>query len=174
MTEVYLGLGSNLGDRREHLRRALDRLADHCVVKRVSSLYETEPVDCPGPERFLNAVAEIETSLSPRDLLAFLRGIEADQGRVRRIKNDSRTLDLDIVFYDDRIIDADDLAVPHPRLHERSFVLIPLTEIAPDLIHPGLSARISDLATQPSGDEELIPIETNWWTPRGALRDPDV
>ena len=169
MAEVYLGLGSNLGDRREHLSRALDRLAEHCVVKRVSSLYETEPVDCPGPERFLNAAAQIETRLSPRDLLALLRGIEAGQGRVRRVKNDARTLDLDILFYDDRIIDEDDLAVPHPRLHERSFVLIPLTEIAPGLVHPALSGKVSDLAKRSTGSQQVIPIETNWWgAPEGS------
>ena len=163
MTEAYLGLGSNLGDRREHLRRAIDRLDEQCVVRRISSLYETEPIACPGPEKFLNAAAHIETALSPLDLLAFLRGIETDQGRVRRVKNDPRTLDLDILFCSGAIINEDDLVVPHPRLHERGFVLIPLAEIAPDVVHPVLSAKVSELARQLPGRQQVIPIEADWW-----------
>ena len=165
MAEAYLGLGSNLGDRRQYLRRALDRVAERCVVKKVSSLYETEPVGCPGPEKFLNAVAHIATALPPRGLLAFLRDIETDQGRVRRVRSEPRTLDLDILFYDDQVIEVEDLVIPHPRLHERSFVLIPLAEIAPDLIHPALSATTSDLAQRLSSHEAVVHVEENWWTP---------
>lgn len=165
VAEVYVGLGSNLGDRREHLRLALDRVAERCVVQKVSSLYETDPVGCPGPERFLNAAAQVETALDPRDLLEFLRSIEADEGRVRRIRNDPRTVDLDILLYADRIIDEDDVQIPHPRLHERGFVLIPLAEIAPDLVHPVLSAKVSDLASQSTDRAEVTLVETNWWHP---------
>ncbi len=171
MADMYLGLGSNLGDRREHLRRALDRVSERCVVKKVSSLYETDPVGCPDPERFLNAAAHIETVLSPSELLDFLRSIERDEGRVRRRKNDPRTLDLDILLYGNRILDEDDLAVPHPRLHERAFVLIPLAEIARDVVHPALSVKVSDLATPFKGSQQVIPIETNsWYSPEVPAR----
>ena len=179
MADMYLGLGSNLGDRREHLRRALDRVSERCVVKKVSSLYETDPVGCPGPERFLNAAAHIETVLIPAranysETLrpeGFLRSIERDEGRVRRRKNDPRTLDLDILLYGNRILDEDDLAVPHPRLHERAFVLIPLAEIAPDVVHPALSVKVSDLATPFKGSQQVIPIETNsWYSPEVPAR----
>ena len=163
MAEVFLGLGSNLGDRREYLRRAVDRVSDRCVVLRVSSLYETEPIGCAGPQRFLNAVSLIETPLSPRELLHFLCGIEADEGRVRHVKNDTRTLDLDILFYGDRIIDADGLTVPHPRLHDRGFVLVPLAEIAPNLVHPLLSTKISVLAGRLRDDQQVLPVEADWW-----------
>ena len=166
MAEVYLGLGSNLGDRRAHLRYALDRLSQaQCQIVKVSSLYETEPVDSPGPERYLNAVAHVETQLSPRDLMSLLLAIEAERGRVRQTRNEARTLDLDILLYGAEVIEEDGLTVPHPKLHERAFVLIPLLEVSPDLRHPALATPINKLPGQASGDSTVNQIEQNWWRP---------
>jgi 2-amino-4-hydroxy-6-hydroxymethyldihydropteridine diphosphokinase len=163
MAEVYLGLGSNLGDRRAHLRYALDRLREHCDIKKVSSLYETEPVDCPGPESYLNAVAFVETELPPRDLMRLLLAIEAERGRVRQTRNEPRTLDLDILLYGQDVIETGGLRVPHPRLHERAFVLVPLAEVAPDLRHPTLEAAVCVLAEGVCGKESVHQIEQDWW-----------
>lgn len=166
MVEVYLGLGSNLGDRRAHLRYALDRLSrSQCHVVKVSSLYETEPVDCLGPERYLNAVALVETELAPQDLMSLLLAIEAERGRVRQTRNEARTLDLDILLYGEEVIEEDGLTVPHPRLHERAFVLVPLAEVSPDLEHPTQAAPVCVLARQVSGESTVNQIEQNWWRP---------
>ena len=165
MAEVYIGLGSNLGDRREHLRYALDRLREHCAIKKVSSLYETEPVDCPGPERYLNAVALVETTLPPHDLMGLLLAIEADRGRVRQTRNEVRTLDLDVLLYGREVIEEDGLTVPHQRLHERAFVLVPLAEVSPDLKHPTLGMPINELVRQVSGKSTVNQIEQNWRRP---------
>jgi len=129
---VYLSLGSNLGDREGNLRAALDRL--HPV--RISPIYETEPVDYTDQPLFLNLVAEMDTSLSPRDLLRFTQMIEEDLGRVRGIPKGPRTLDIDILFYNGLVVQEPGLEIPHPRLAERRFVLEPLANLAPDLRHP--------------------------------------
>lgn len=165
MVEAHIGLGSNLGDRRKNLRYALDRLREHCDIKKVSSLYETEPVDCPSPESYLNAVALVETELPPHDLMSLLLAIEAERGRVRQTRNEARTLDLDILLYGQDVIEQDGLTVPHPRLHERAFVLVPLAEISPDLRHPTLETQVCTLAEQVSGNKTVHQIEQDWWWP---------
>jgi 2-amino-4-hydroxy-6-hydroxymethyldihydropteridine diphosphokinase len=141
---AYLALGSNLGDPVGHLRAALDEL-DRAVGRliAVSGAYETEPVGLTDQPRFLNAVCALETALEPRELLVAMLKIETDQGRVRTVKNGPRTLDLDLLIYESRVIDEPGLAVPHPRMGERAFVLVPLAEIAPNLLHPvtGQSVR---------------------------------
>ena len=143
-----IALGSNLGDRTAHMalaRGELDRLPRTRLVA-FSSLHETEPVG-PGEQgRYLNAAALLETDLPPRDLLNHLLRIEQLAGRVRGEKWGPRTLDLDLLLYDDRIIDEPGLHVPHPRLHERAFVLGPLNEIGPQLRHPLLRKSIADIA----------------------------
>jgi 2-amino-4-hydroxy-6-hydroxymethyldihydropteridine diphosphokinase len=141
---VFLGLGSNLGDREAQLRRALAGLARRGMeLGPRSSLYETEPVGGPPQGWFLNAVARGETELSPEALLAACLEVEAEQGRVRAERNGPRSIDVDILLYGDRVIDAPGLRIPHPRLQERRFVLEPLAELAPALRHPvsGLSMR---------------------------------
>ena len=163
MAETYIGLGSNLGDRRQHLCRALDRLASSCIVMRVSSLYETEPVDGAGPGEFLNAVALTETSLPPRELLGLLHEIEDEQGRVHRSRNEPRTLDLDILFYDQRIVSEQDLVIPHPRLHQRRFVLSPLAELSPELQHPVLGVAIGELEEKQKGGGAVYRVAEQWW-----------
>jgi 2-amino-4-hydroxy-6-hydroxymethyldihydropteridine diphosphokinase len=147
MPTIYLGLGSNLGDREANLRRALDLLGERVQVKRTSSIYETEPVGFKDQPQFLNLVCCGTTELSPRDLLAFVKSIEAVMGRLPTVRFGPRLIDIDILFYDDLVLDEADLVIPHPRLHERAFVLVPLSEIAPDLVHPVLKKTVRDLLT---------------------------
>ncbi len=127
-----VALGSNLGDRLGHLRRAVDALEAVGRVEAVSALYETEPVGGPEQGPYLNAVVLLDTDLEPRDLLAELHRIEAEAGRTREVRWGPRTLDLDLVVYEGRVVDSDDLAVPHPRAAERRFVLAPLVDVWPD------------------------------------------
>ena len=145
MTQSWIALGSNLGDRRLHLAQALDSLANLGRLTAVSSLYETEPVGFRDQDPFFNAVAALEVALPPRALLDALLGIERDHQRVRTVPNGPRTLDLDILFYGDLILDVPGLSIPHPRLHLRRFVLAPLAEIAPDLPHPTLQQTAATL-----------------------------
>jgi len=142
---AHVGLGSNLGDSAAVLEAAFDALAALPGTRALarSSLYRSAPVDASGPD-FLNAVAAFETRLAPPALLAHLHRIEAQHGRERSGRNAPRTLDLDLLLYGAEVIDADGLVVPHPRLHERAFVLVPLLEIAPDVVVPGLG-RAADL-----------------------------
>ena len=145
MATTYLSLGSNVGDRVEYLRRALAKLEKHphMTIKAVSSFYETEPLEYPDQEWFVNAVAEIETSLDPMSLLDVLQGIENELQRQRSIRWGPRTIDLDILYYDDELVAESRLMIPHIRMHDRSFVLVPLVEIAPEVCHPvlGLTSR---------------------------------
>ena len=147
MAIAYLGLGSNLGDRRASLSAALAALRADPGVRSVSAsdFIETDPVGGPpGQGRFLNAAARIETDLAPRDLLALLKRIERDLGRAAGGPRwGPRTIDLDILLYDNLCLESADLTVPHPRLRERRFVLAPLAEVAPDAVDPvtGLTVR---------------------------------
>jgi 2-amino-4-hydroxy-6-hydroxymethyldihydropteridine diphosphokinase len=142
VTRAYVGLGSNLGDREQTLRAALHELAgsDGIEVLQVSSFRETEPVGYLDQPRFLNGVAVLETALEPADLLAALLAVEARFGRDRAAgpPQGPRTLDLDLLLYGDSRISLQNLEIPHPRLHERAFVLEPLIEVAPGLEVPGL------------------------------------
>ena len=136
---AFIALGANLGDREQNIRAALERLgaAGDVVIRRVSSFLENPAVGGPpGSPPFLNAVAEIETTLSPRELLNRLLEVERTLGRRRDIKWAPRQIDLDLLLYGDVVLDEPDLVVPHPRMHERQFVLEPLAEIAAQHIHP--------------------------------------
>jgi 2-amino-4-hydroxy-6-hydroxymethyldihydropteridine diphosphokinase len=145
---AYIGLGSNLGDRTANLRQAIELLGrtEGVSVSRVSSFLENPSVG--GPEDspdFLNAAARIETTLGSHDLMQRLLEIERELGRTRRLKWEPREIDLDLLLYNDQIISSDELIVPHPLMHERRFVLEPLAEIAPDVVHPTLQMTIGGL-----------------------------
>jgi 2-amino-4-hydroxy-6-hydroxymethyldihydropteridine diphosphokinase len=135
---AYIGLGSNLGDRKATIRRALDELAQRTSVVAVSSFRETEPWGFQEQPPFLNAAAAIETELPPRELLDALLSIERELGRVRDdVRYGPRSIDLDLLLYDELELDEPGLTVPHPRLHERRFALEPLAELEPALVVPG-------------------------------------
>lgn len=144
-TVVYIALGSNVGDRAAHLRAALDRLGESIAVTAVSPVYETAPVGYTEQGPFLNAVVGGTTTAAPRVLLRALQRIEQDLGRERSFPNAPRTIDLDLLFYDDLTLDTPHLTVPHASLHERAFVLAPLADIAPGLRHPRLDRTIAEL-----------------------------
>jgi 2-amino-4-hydroxy-6-hydroxymethyldihydropteridine diphosphokinase len=133
---AYIGLGSNLGDRRAMLQTAVQQLETLGRITGVSSLYETEPVGYLEQPPFLNAVVALETALSPGDLLRALLDVERTLGRTRSFANAPRTIDLDLLLIDDVTLETTELILPHPRLHERAFVLVPLAELAPDMAHP--------------------------------------
>jgi 2-amino-4-hydroxy-6-hydroxymethyldihydropteridine diphosphokinase len=139
---AYLGLGSNLGERRANLERALNFLSQRLRLEKLSSVYDSEPVGNTEQPRFLNMACQANTTLSPSALLALAKGIEAKMGRTGG-SGDPRLIDIDILLYGDQVIKTPELVVPHPRLTERAFVLVPLVEIAPELIHPleGKTAR---------------------------------
>jgi 2-amino-4-hydroxy-6-hydroxymethyldihydropteridine diphosphokinase len=133
-TTAYIGLGANLGDARDTLSKALNALAQLPSIVNVqrSAYYRSAPVQANGPD-FVNAVAKLETTLPPKSLLAALQNVENDFGRQRPYKNAPRTLDIDLLLYDDLVMDDPVLTLPHPRLHERAFVLLPLKNLAPEL-----------------------------------------
>jgi 2-amino-4-hydroxy-6-hydroxymethyldihydropteridine diphosphokinase len=143
---IYLSLGSNLGDRAANLERAIETLPEIGVrVLRRSSIYETEPVDFLAQSWFLNCVVEAETSLAPRRLLEELQAIERKLGSKKLIPRGPRIIDLDVLFHDAAVIHEAGMEIPHPRLAERRFVLVPLVELAPELRHPVLCQTAAEL-----------------------------
>jgi 2-amino-4-hydroxy-6-hydroxymethyldihydropteridine diphosphokinase len=146
MITVYIALGTNVGEREANLLQALRLLPESGVlVRRVSSVYETEPVDYLDQEWFLNAVLEAQTELDALDLLSALRVIESRMGSKKAFAKGPRKIDLDILLYGNETIDTPELQVPHPRMLERKFVLIPLAEIAPSLRHPSWKSGVASL-----------------------------
>jgi 2-amino-4-hydroxy-6-hydroxymethyldihydropteridine diphosphokinase len=161
---TYLSLGSNLGDRDANLERAIAALpsADVRVLRR-ASIYETEPVDFLAQPWFLNCVLEVETSLAPRSLLEELQAIERKLGSSKPFPRGPRIIDLDVLFYGDAVIHEPGIEIPHPRLAERRFVLVPLAELAPEFRHPALGATIGELLAA-TRDRSTVRI----WQARGG------
>ena len=148
---IYLALGSNLGDRMGNLKSAVKRLSEKMTIKKFSSVYETEPVYYKDQPLYLNSVLSATTELGPSDLLRFVKGIETDLGRQPSFRNAPRIIDIDILFYGNQTIETAELAIPHPRLAERAFVLVPLAEIAPGLVHPVIRKKITKLLAEVKG-----------------------
>jgi 2-amino-4-hydroxy-6-hydroxymethyldihydropteridine diphosphokinase len=149
MAQAFIALGANLGDAQASVRQALAELEQlpHTSVIQASSLYKTAPYEAQGPD-FINAVAWVQTTLSPLDLLHALQALETRQGRERPYKNAPRTLDLDLIFYDKVVLSTPELTLPHPRWQERAFVLHPLAEIAPERVSGALLAAVQNQAIE--------------------------
>jgi 2-amino-4-hydroxy-6-hydroxymethyldihydropteridine diphosphokinase len=147
---VYLGLGSNMGDKQENLQKALDYISQRMRVEKKSSVYDTAPIGNINQSRFLNMVCQVNTSIPASTLLFLLKGIEAKVGRMPGPVNGPRIIDIDILLYGDEVVNGPDLQIPHPRMVEREFILAPLAEIAPDLVHPVAKKTIKEL---------LLPVE---------------
>ncbi len=160
-SSAYIALGSNLGDRELNLLRAIAEIGklQDSKIKAVSGFYDTQPVGPVEQDNFLNCVLLLETSLTPSMLLAELQRIETDVFKRRRtVRWGPRTMDLDILFFDDLVVTDETLTIPHPRLHERRFVLAPLAEIAPDLKHPQAGKKVAKLLRELKSPEQVIKI----------------
>lgn len=156
MANVYLGIGSNKGDRVSNLRAALAALAPSVEVKKVSSLYESAPMYLEDQGLFYNIAAHAHTMLTPFDLLALVKEIERQVGRTPSEPNGPREIDIDILLYDDLILDTPELQIPHPRMHERAFVLVPLEQIARMAHHPVLDTNVVDLWDRLRGGVDTV------------------
>lgn len=142
---AYLALGSNLGNRLSNLKNAVDNLTPQMSVKKKSHVYETPPWGFTDQPAFLNQVIMVETYLAPEKLLGHLKRLENALGRVPSFENGPRLIDMDILFFDNAVVNTPALKIPHPRLHERAFVLVPLNDIAPEFIHPTLKKSVHEM-----------------------------
>ena len=167
MTHAYIGFGSNIDDRLDYITQALQLLLepDSVSLIQISSLYETEPVGYEEQDWFLNGVIAVETNLPVHELLALLKEIEGAVGRQHRARWRPREVDLDLLIYDQCCINTPDLIVPHPEMHQRSFVLVPFAEIAPDILHPILQENIRTLLSNLNDEKavKLVAPPPNIW-----------
>lgn len=162
MHVTYLGLGSNIGDRLQNLQAAINALEPDVHPVECSPVYETPPWGFLDQPNFLNQVVKAETELSPGELLRYLKEIEKDLGRQDSFLNGPRKIDLDIIFFDDAVIESPPITIPHPRMDDRGFVLLPLADLAPEFKHPVLDLSVQDMLAQVAvGDIE-------WFSPGGC------
>ncbi len=164
---AFIGLGTNLGDRVENLRQAVRLLGaqKEIEIQKISALYETDPVGGPVQGPFLNACAELKTSLPPEKLLTIMLSIEDDLGRVREERWGPRLIDLDLLVYGKEVIDTEFLQLPHPRMEERDFVMVPLNDIAPNLIIPGPEQSVSEILSKRNiGSDIKLYAPAGWQT----------
>lgn len=148
MKTIYIGLGSNLGDRDANLKRAIKALAPEVTVTKLSAIYETVPMYVEHQPKFLNMACEATTELAPLQVLHKLQQVEREGGREAHTHNQPRTIDADLLFYGNETLKTSELTVPHPQIVERGFVLIPMNDIAPDFVHPILGVTIAELCTR--------------------------
>jgi len=156
MVEVYIALGSNIGDREANIKKAFSFLMEKMKVVKTSTLYETKPMYLEEQGCFLNCVAKVESELTLRELLDYLKSVEKKLGRKTVARNGPRIIDLDILFYGTQIVIENDLQIPHPKIAERAFVLVPLAEIAPNFIHPIYKKTNAELLSELSYDKTEI------------------
>jgi 2-amino-4-hydroxy-6-hydroxymethyldihydropteridine diphosphokinase len=159
---VYLSLGTNLGHRENNLKQALQELPPEVEVVAISRLYETAPAYVVDQPSFLNMVVEGQTTLTPTDLLAYLKQIEDEIGREKAVRYGPRKIDLDIIFYDDLVWNTPDLQIPHPGMAERGFVLCPLADIAAGFVHPILKKTVAELAANLTTDDGILRVTTSF------------
>lgn len=167
---AYLGMGSNVGDREANLLQALELLKEKVRIEKLSSPYETEPVGYKEQPWFLNLVCSISTSFSPLELLSFVKSMETSMGRVPAFPNAPRLIDVDILLYGDEMMESAGLIIPHPRLAQRSFVLIPLLEIAPDVVCPRRGKTIRELVAALIDHTEVKKVEWHKGEPLRILQ----
>ena len=162
LVTVYLCLGSNMGDRQRNLDNALELLGQRLQIGAISSVYDTEPMGNKDQPRFLNLVCRATTRLEPQALLLLVKGIELKLGRPRSsTSNDPRPIDIDILFYGDQTWRSDDLIIPHPRLAQRAFVLVPLDEIAPDMVNPETGKTVRQMLEDVTEKQGVLKWEEN-------------
>lgn len=156
---VFIGIGANLGSVRENFVRAVKSIEKYARLVAASSLYESEPVGLEDQPKFTNAVVKVETELSPFELLDCLKAIEKEIGRKKTVRWGPRVIDLDIIFYEDFVINTDSLVIPHPRAHERRFVLEPLLEIEPSAWHPAKNMSVRDICSELADSQVISKME---------------
>jgi 2-amino-4-hydroxy-6-hydroxymethyldihydropteridine diphosphokinase len=162
MVEAYIALGSNIGDREANIRQAFEFLKQKIKIAKVSGLYETKPMYMENQGWFLNCAAKVETKMHPKDFLGFLKGVEQKLGRKPVERNGPRIIDLDILFFGNQIVSEGGLQVPHPKMADRAFVLVPLAEIAPDLMHPIYKKTIIDILSELQYDKAEIALKKSY------------